>query len=125
MKSQARVLAVLEGTWGLVTQAEAASLVRTIMESLQSHGRQHEVEVTVDFAETLAEVPTLLAQTRYGLVVFNSRGILDQARAIKAKFPRTKMALMTGVIPREELVIVNKAWLGCDRNPLFDLLTSI
>lgn len=118
-----RVLAVLEGTWGGISQEDAKGFLEQTMAALKRHGLKAGVNVSIAFAETLAELQAQLHRGGpWDLVVFNSRGVLDEAKRLQRQFPRIQMVLLTGLVPDGELMILPKSFIGDGVNPLLNLV---
>src|SRR3989344_1402236 len=84
-----KVVIVREGQWGLVKKKIA------------------EVEVVEASAEALLK----LRMGGIDTLIFISRDKLAEARQIKKVHRRLKVVLFTGLIPEEEIILVDKGWL--------------
>lgn len=78
--------------------------------SLSGAGKEKPVEVTV--VKTSNEAEEKMAGNDVDIVVFVTRGMLAKARGIKATYPRVKVVVLTGLLPEDEVVLINKIWLN-------------
>lgn len=113
---QTRVVFVRQGTWGITTQEEEDGYLEVIKLSvsiIKNHGPHADMEAaaTVETVETSDDARRRLEQGNVDVLVFNSRSHISAARELKRHFPRVKIVVMTGLIPKEEVIIVHKAWI--------------
>lgn len=115
-----RVVIVNEGSWGLaeknrknyddgvklyfdiLSQAERKDPGTKKMEKIGN------VQVVKSTTEALRILKTGIG---VGCLIFNSRSMIPEARQIKKLYPETKVIVLTGLIPDDEIVILNKLWV--------------
>lgn len=117
---QRKVLFVREGTWGVATQEDEdryREMIERIVREIKTGGSGADRDApvaTVETVETAEDAVRRLEQGDVDVLVFNSRSHVSTARELKKRFPRVKMVVMTGLIPKDEVIIVNKAWIHGD-----------
>lgn len=113
-----RVLIVLEGQWGIATEEDYKRIARSMKESIERRevvkdGKKERL-ATVIIVGTLGEAEKILQDMpinyRIDVLFFLSRSAISQARAIKKKYPLLLVVVLTGLVPEDEIVIVNKNW---------------
>lgn len=65
----------------------------------------------VETVETVEDARERLSRGGVDVLVFNSRSQISAARELKRAFPNVPIIVMTGLIPKEEVIIVCKSWL--------------
>ncbi|OGC47426.1 hypothetical protein A2713_02330 [candidate division WWE3 bacterium RIFCSPHIGHO2_01_FULL_35_17] len=107
-----KVIIVQEGQWGIVTKKnydEFIKILKKIVENAVDGNKERIAEVEV--VETSAEALTRLEMKRIDTLIFISRDMLAEAKKIKKVHHRLKVVLFTGLIPEEEVILVDKGWL--------------
>lgn len=126
--SQQIVVIVQEGTWGDVTQAEKdrdAEMFKRVLEtptprySLSGGGPREEQRASVEIVPTVdAARQRLKTYPHVDVLVLNSRSMIPDARAFKREFSRLKVIVITGVIPQEEILLIDRGWLSGGENSI-------
>lgn len=113
-----RVIIVKEGEWGMLStekgdyDAWLGILQRAVEDAVAESLDGKKLKMaTVEVVDTLNEALEKLRNGRIDAIVFNSRGMLDQARKIKREHRNTKVIVFTGLIPDDEVILVDKGWL--------------
>lgn len=113
-----RVLIIKEGTW---RQGQAVAyehyiehLRRTLEEALKSSasGQQvnaAEVEVVDTFAAAESVIRLRAVNEQPEIVIFVSRGMEKQAKALAVQHPEMKVMVFTGKLPEGEVIWVDKS----------------
>ncbi|OGZ33325.1 MAG: hypothetical protein A3I88_00145 [Candidatus Portnoybacteria bacterium RIFCSPLOWO2_12_FULL_39_9] len=108
-----KVVIVREGQWGLVKKESYEEFIEILKEILEKavspDGKEKIAEVEV--VETSAEALLKLRMGGIDTLIFISRDKLAEARQIKKVHRRLKVVLFTGLIPEEEIILVDKGWL--------------
>jgi len=118
MKKQ-RVVIVNEGAWGEVTKESYDSFVRFIKREIEramrrypSSGEEKKRAESVIVVESTDEAIKRLDMNDVDILIFNSRGMIPEAREIKRKYRRLKVILLTGLIPDDEIILMDKGWIA-------------
>lgn len=113
-----KALIVTEGQWGIAVKEDYQRIADSMKESIERreierNGRKEKLAV-VDVISTLVEAEKMIRDApvndRVDVLFFLSRGAISQARAIKKKYPLLLVVVLTGLVPEDEIVIVNKTW---------------
>lgn len=122
-----KVIIVNAGGFGELSakKGDYDGIIAPIKEALEEEqessfgtGKEKPAEVTV--VKTLKEAEEKVAFGSLGyanVVVFITRGMLSEAKKIKATYPRVKVVVMTGLLPEDEVVLIDKTWL-CSRRSI-------
>lgn len=112
-----KVVIVREGGWGDLDSKKGsydtyiAFLKRTIESAEEKDiptGKMQKV-AEVEIIDDLAMVSARLSGS-IDTLIFLSRGMLYSARKIKETHPQLKIVVFTGLIPDEEIIIIDKGW---------------
>ena len=83
--------------------------------------RPDEKVAVVTVVNSVESMRALLCET--DLVVFVTAGMLGEADRVKEQHPRIKVVVMTGLIPRDRVIILDSGW--ATKELVKTLLTSI
>ena len=105
-----RVFIVKEGQWGSVKPEEYKSIIelykRVLERALDARGNKM---ATVEIIETAKEAEKR-AEMEADVVVFISCGMGEEAERFAKSFPRIKVIVFTGDIPKGKVIWVSKGW---------------
>lgn len=111
------VVIVNAGGWGALSAEKGSydhfvELLREIVDAatVGVHGRDEkaaEVHVVRSVGEALEQLDGRAVQA----LVFVTRGMLDEARRIKHQRPKIRVVVLTGNIPDDDVIVVNKLWV--------------
>ena len=118
--SKKRVVIVSEGEWGKVTPLEyeeqvqqfARTFERATGYTFSSSSRTELLAESVQVVATAKEASELVRANTVDVVVFISRSMISEARELKKARPRLKVVVLTGLIPDDEIIFVDKTWIG-------------
>lgn len=124
-----RVVFVRQGTWGLQDQAgedQYREMIEEIVKRATVKNPDTQKEVFAANVETVEDEAAARERLRRGgvdVLVFNSRSQIGAARELKRAFPSVPIIVMTGLIPKEEVIIACKSWFTEDgvRHIILDL----
>jgi len=116
---QKRVLFVNEGSWGSVKKEEYDILIGSLKRLLEratkkdyrsdeEKKRAKSVAVAASTEEAMEEVK----KNHVDVLIFNSRSMIPEAREIKRQHRRLKVIVLTGLIPDDEVVLMDKGWIS-------------
>ncbi len=113
-----KVIIVKEGEWGTLStkKGDYDSWLSILQEAVEDAvregpGGKKEKVATVEVVDTLDEALKKLQNERIDAIVFKSRGMLNEARKIKQEHRRTRVIVFTGLIPDDEVILIDKGWL--------------
>ncbi len=111
-----RVVIVNKGSWGGTDKGSYASWIRALIRTIKGFERVNEFTRS---REKMAEVQVVdsleeAVEKKPDLLIFISRGIIDEAKGLNKIYPQILMILFTGLPPKEELIILQKTWLNPD-----------
>ncbi len=119
MKKQ-KIVIVNEGQWGWGVEDERSydNLVEIFTLALRKAEKKSPGTKKI---EKIADVRLVggaddalkMLKNGFGIdcLIFNSRSMISMAREIKKDYPRVKILVFTELIPDNEIVILNKAWV--------------
>ena len=55
-----------------------------------------------------------LQHGRVDVLIFMTLGLRHEAERIKTQYPKVKVIVLTGLLPDDEVVLVDKSWLNVD-----------
>ena len=112
-----RVVIVDEGRWGMATKKDYDGVVRTIKWMLERatkkiFGQEKKRAGFVKVVDTTEMVLEMIKSNDVDVLIFNSRSMISEAREIKRKYRHLKVIVLTGLIPDDEIILVDKGWIG-------------
>lgn len=64
----------------------------------------------VEVAETFDDALVIMGKSEVDALIFISRSMIPRAREIKKERSRLKVVLFSGLIPDDEIILIDKAW---------------
>ena len=127
--SKKTVVIVREGTWGRLTQEDKdrdVAMHKRVLETpifrfripgLLPKGKE-EQRADVEIVATTDDARKRLAtHPKVDVVFFDSAVNIPAARALKLEYPKLTVVVLTGMIPKEEVLILNRDWFnGGEKN---------
>jgi DNA-binding NarL/FixJ family response regulator len=117
MKRQ-RVLIVNEGGWGGVEKETYNSIVHSIKQLLEKATKKDyhsgKEKKRAKFVTVVGSIEEAMEKVRMGdvdVLIFNSSSMIFEARKIKKEYRQLKVIVLTGLLPDDELILLNKAWI--------------
>jgi len=119
MRRKRKIVIINAGSWGMLEREDYDSHLKALVPMLElaCEPSEHEKEDLPDgvaYVTVISSVEDAEALASRGLadiVIFISRGMLDEARAFRKAHSSSRVVLLTGLIPEEEVVILDKRWL--------------
>ncbi|KKT25252.1 MAG: hypothetical protein UW11_C0031G0005 [Parcubacteria group bacterium GW2011_GWA2_43_9b] len=111
--SGGRLAFVSEGGYGMVTQAEYDDIAESMVSSyqrLKKADTEEKIFTSVEVISSVEEAERKVRRGEINILVFLTRGQVQNARRIKTAYPYVKVAILTGLIPDDEIIWVSKAW---------------
>ncbi|MFH1098459.1 MAG: hypothetical protein V1723_00830 [Candidatus Uhrbacteria bacterium] len=112
-----RVVIVAHGNWGSMKDDDYGNWTEAMVRVVESARRTDfdtGQELPCATAEVVPTVAVLREQlgpySRPDIVIFRTRSMLEEARAIKREHPNVRVVVFTGLIPNDEVIIVSKGW---------------
>lgn len=103
---------------GVLTQESADHYIEfCVIEPLQRAKRvdlstkEEMPAARVEVVDTLVQAEERLARGGVDVVVFNSRSLIGFARDLKKRYRHVMIFVLTGLIPKDEIMLVDKAWV--------------
>jgi len=109
-----RVVLINEGSWGSVSPESYRRLLESIrnsMKMLKSPDGKNDL-AEAEICELKEAEKKIKEGETVDFLIFNSRGMLDVARRIKKEYPRLKVVVLTGLLPEEEVILIDKNWIS-------------
>ena len=117
-KTRVNIAIVIEGTWGMsnkeMNEQFAGHIERWATPDESGKDGYANYEVTTKTVETTKEATDYLDGICCGVtkkLVFLSRSMIPTAQRIKVQQPRWDVIVFTGLIPEDEIKVVQKNWL--------------
>ena len=118
--SRKRVVIVSEGGWGKVTPLEYEEQAQQFARTFEcvtgcTFSSSSRTELLAEFVQVVAtakEASELVRANAVDVVVFISRSMISEARELKKARSRLKVVVLTGLIPDDEIILVDKMWIG-------------
>ena len=118
--SRKRVVIVSEGEWGKVTPLEYEEQAQQFARTFEcvtgcTFSSSSRTELLAEFVQVVAtakEASELVRANAVDVVVFISRSMISEARELKKARSRLKVVVLTGLIPDDEIIFVDKTWIG-------------
>jgi len=109
-----KILIVKDGSFGLLSaeKGDYDSLIESIIRSLNESAKRLHRGTKIKVLNKGDDVAMNIANGEGDMVIFLSRSMIKCARDLKIQFPRTEIFVLTGLIPENEVVILNKLWLS-------------
>lgn len=115
-----RVIIILEGQWGTQEKGHykqyAEAIKRTIegIKRRESRGPdEEEIQVAeVEIIDTYRQVRERIIKTNIDILIFLSRSMISKAKNVKKLWPSKDVLVLTGLIPEDEIIILNKTWVS-------------
>lgn len=112
-----RVVFVRQGVWGSMDQAGEDQFrvmietwVRGVITKDLDTGKEA-AAAEVETVEDVAAARERLSRGGVDVLVLNSRSQISAARELNHTFPHVRIVVMTGLLPKEEIIIADKGWL--------------
>lgn len=105
-----RVVIVAEGGYGGLDDLDYLKFIDVLIRQLTdttpefSHEPVLDVKVAVHTNEALEQLGGM------GTIVFISGSMLGEAKRVKAQHPSVEVVLFTGLMPDNEVILIDKAW---------------
>lgn len=120
--SKKTVVIVREGTWGGITQErkdEDVAMLKRVLETptvrfkTGEPNKKEEQRADVEIVATTDDARKRLVNRNplVDVVVFDSAVNISDARALKRERPRLTVVVLTGMIPKDEVLILSRDWL--------------
>ncbi len=109
-----RVVLINEGSWGSVSSESYRRLlesIRGLMKMLKSPDGKNDL-AEAEICELKEAEKKIKEGETVDFLIFNSRGMLDVARRIKKEYPQLKVVVLTGLLPEEEVILIDKNWIS-------------
>lgn len=111
-----KILIVQEGQWGDLKPGDYQDFIDTLVRVLSKAerefdsylGKKGEKEAVIEVVATSAEAEVEIHQQGIDVVIFISRSMETVAERLAKTFPKTRMIVITGLIPAGKVVWVNK-----------------
>jgi hypothetical protein len=115
-KMKRNVVLVKQGGWGQVTKSEYDDFINFLKRQIEKNyakGTTHD-EINFEIVDDLASIEDRLSTLNdIDTLIFISRSEIDNARKIKKQYSHIKnVIVLTGLIPDEEILIIEKTWLS-------------
>ena len=114
-----KVIIVNEGTWGGVKEKTYDMFVSSIKRALENavkkdlhSGKEKKKARSVIVVNSTKEAMEKVEVNDVDILIFNSRSMIPEARKIKKEYRRLKVLVLTGLIPDNEVVFVDKGWIS-------------
>ena len=112
-----RVVIVDEGRWGMAIKKDYDGVVKAIKWMLERatkkiFGKEGKRAGFVKVVDTTEMVLEMIKSNDVDVLIFNSRSMISEAREIKRKYRHLKVIVLTGLIPDDEIILVDKGWIG-------------
>lgn len=112
-----RVLIVQEGQWGSVQKDDYQKFTDWCVEILSdvktaAGEKEAIVEVVATAAEAEVKIRLEALNQKTDVVIFLSRSMGGIAKEFTAKFPEKKIIVFTGLIPKDQVIWINKLWIS-------------
>ena len=116
-----RVVFVNEGSWGEAQDSDYDVWVQTIKRVLEGEentslkdGNKKEKVAKVDIVESLQDALSIVNRGQVDTLVFRTRAMLDKAREVKKNHKHLRVVVFTGLVPDDEVILLQKGWGGLD-----------
>ena len=116
---QKRVLLVNEGSWGSVKREEYDTFINSLNRLLEKateedyrSGEKRKRAESVAVAASTEEAVEEVKKNHVDVLIFNSRSMIPAAREIKRQYRRLKVIVLTGLIPDDEVILMDKGWIS-------------
>ena len=109
-----QVVIVNAGGWGSLSAEkgdydEFVGYLQRILDAAEEKVRERlEKAAEVHVVRSVKEALDIL--DGHGVLVFMTRGMLGEARRIKARYEKMVVVVLTGLIPSDEVIILSKGW---------------
>jgi len=112
-----RVVIVAQGSFGIMEDRDYDIWMQTMVRligTLRRTDRDTKQEVPAAIVEVVPTVDALHEKLRDfprpSVVIFRTRDMIPEARALRRENHDVRVIVFTGLIPDDEVVIVSKAW---------------
>ncbi len=105
--------------WGSTTKESYDEWINLINENLEekvdnpddSDGEKIQL-ATVDVVDGLEKMYKILKTDSVDVIIFMSRSMITTARKLNNEYPSVSVFVTTGLMPKDEIVLVDKYWLS-------------
>lgn len=106
-----KIVISTEGGWGTSTHEQKTMLAESLKAGLEHQFRKSAEACQVEVVKRVTGEEDV-KPFRADILVFLSRSELRKAKRIKSKYPKLKVVVLTGLIPRDEVVVASTSWVG-------------
>ena len=114
-----RIIMVNEGSWGRAEEKHYDAFMPAMQGALEHatkkdlhSGKEEKRAEFVKIVDTVEEALERVRRSDADILIFRSRSMISEARRINKQYRRLKVLVLTGLIPDDEVVLVDKGWIA-------------
>ena len=109
------VVIVSQGEWGIARKSTYENLVSMLVLDLEGItekvGEREEKAVNITVVDSIDEALRIMGNKTIDFLIFISRSMIPRAREVKKLHPDIGIVVLTGLIPDDEIIIIDKGWI--------------
>ena len=106
---------VSQGEWGIARKSTYENLVSMLVLDLEGItekvGAREEKAVNITVVDSTDEALRMIEKETIDFLIFISRSMIPRAREVKKLHPDIGIVVLTGLIPDDEIIIIDKGWI--------------